>query len=361
MRSSLLSSLLVALLATPAHVAAPATVHLRSGPARVLIEQLPERQDLNFELFVDNPGAAALTIGKLQVSAYDAHDRLLLRRLLDDNGVRPSIQTLPERTVAAGQTLTVFNPFASFARDLPLARLHYEMTLATADGAGETVATLDVLPQRHAGHAALRLPLRGRLINYDGHDFYAHHRRFDYSFAPLAQLGFKSNFMRYSYDFVPVDASGAMHRGSGADNADYFGFGAPVLATGDGVVVALVNTRADDRHFEPKDIAGDPMSLFGNYLVIDHGQGEFSVYGHLKQGSVRLALGQRLRRGEPVAQIGASGSAFFPHLHYELQDAADTRAEGLPSYFGAFHAWVGDRAVPRTLATVDTGEIVEAD
>ena len=103
------------------------------------------------------------------------------------------------------------------------------------------------------------------------------------------------------------------------------------------------------------------MVLFGNYLVLDHGNGEFSLYGHLKQGSVRPAVGQRVRRGEPVAQIGASGSAMFPHLHYELQDGPDTRAEGLPSYFSGFRAWVGAASIKRKLATVDTGEIVEAD
>lgn len=150
-------SLLLLANALPAAVPA-ATVQLSSGPSQVLIEQLPERQDINFELFVGNPGAVALTISKLQVSAYDAEGRLLLRRLLDDNGVRPSIQTLPERTVAAGQTLTVFNPFASFGKELALVRLHFEMTLEAAEGDAETTATLDVLPQRHAGHGALRLP-----------------------------------------------------------------------------------------------------------------------------------------------------------------------------------------------------------
>lgn len=350
------------LLAGTAHAMAPEpAVQLSSGPSRVLIERLPDRQDLNFEIFIDNKSAQALAVSEVKVSAYDAKGRLLQRRLIDGNGVRPSVQTVPERNVAANSKLTLFNPFPSFGKDLELARLNYQVTLASEDRKTRVTRSLDVKPEAYQGKTALRLPQRGRLINYDGHDFHSHHRRFDYSFAPLAQMGFKSNFMRYSYDFVAVDAAGEMHRGDGATNEDYFGFGAELIAAGDGVVTTVVSDRPDDRQFDQRQIAVNPMVLFGNYLVIDHGNGEFSVYGHLKQNSVRVKPGQRVRQGDPVAQVGASGSAMFPHLHYELQDGPDTSAEGLPSYFGIFHAVRGDQAVPRTLATVDTGEIVESD
>lgn len=359
MRPLLLTCLAFPLLA---QAAGPApSFELSSGPSRIYLERLTDRQDLNFEIFIANTSDLPLEISTIQVSAYDAGGQLLQRRLIDGNGVRPSIQMVPDRKLAAHGKLTVFNPFASFGTELPLARLDYQVTLATEDGKSTATRSLQVTPQSFQGKTALRLPMRGRVVNYDGHDLQAHHRRFDYSFAPIAQMGFKSNFMRYSYDFVPVNAKGEMHRGDGKRNEDYPGFGSPLLAAGDGVVVAVVNDRPDDRQFDQRQIASNPMVLFGNYLVIDHGNGEFSVYGHLKQGSVRVKLGQKLRQGEAVAQIGASGSAMFPHLHYELQDGADTSAEGLPSYFCGTRRVLGGSTVPRALATVDTGEIVESD
>lgn len=360
MRLLLLPCLLATALA-PAAAANAQTVTLSSGPARVLVERVADRQDVNFEIFIDNPGAVPLEISEVVLSVYDKAGHLLQRRLVDGNGVRPSVHTLPERKVAAKSKLTVFNPFPSFGKELELARLTYQVTLQSEDRKTRTTASLEVSPVEYLGKTALRLPLRGRVINYDGHDFLAHHRRFDYSFAPLAQMGFKSNFMRYSYDFVPVDAGGAMHRGDGSRNEDYPGFGADLLAVGDGVVSAVVSDRPDDRQFDQKQIAVNPMVLFGNYLVIDHGNGEFSVYGHLKQHSVRVKPGQRVRQGDLVAQVGASGSAMFPHLHYELQDGPDTSAEGLPSYFSGLRLVLGERKLPRARATVDTGEIVEAD
>ena len=343
-----------------APAAAPAPM-LSAGPERILIEEWPQRRDLNFELFVDNVGGPARELVAIELSAYDAQGRLQNRRLLDGNGVRPSIQTVPERQVPAGGKLTVFNPFASFARTQALARLHYTLRFQGPEGTPEVASELDVRPRARAGATPLRLPLAGAVLNYDGHDFYAHHRRFDTSFAPIAALGFSGNFMRYAYDFVPVDGHGDSHRGDGADNADWPGFGAPVLAAGEGVVVALVQDRPDDRHFDESKLATSPMVLFGNYLVIDHGHGEFSVYGHLQQGSVRPALGARVHRGEPVARIGASGSAMFPHLHFELQDGPDTHAEGLPSYFEGIRSWPALAGDSPSLRSVDTGELVRGD
>jgi murein DD-endopeptidase MepM/ murein hydrolase activator NlpD len=360
MPACLLLALALAAPAATASAAAPPPT-LSAGPARIYIEEWPQRRDLNFELFVDNGGGPARELTAIELAAYDARGRLQLRRLLDGNGVRPSIQTVPERQLPAGGKLTVFNPFASFAREQALARLHYTLRFQGPEGTPETVAELDVRPQARAAATALRLPLAGPVLNYDGHDFYAHHRRFDTSFAPIAALGFRGNFMRYAYDFVPVDAQGESHSGEGADNAQWTGFGAPVLAAGDGTVVALAEDKPDDRHFDESKLADTPMVLFGNYLVIDHGNGEFSVYGHLQQGSVLPAVGARVHRGEPIARIGASGSAMFPHLHFELQDGPDLRAEGLPSYFEGIRSWPADAPAAAALRSVDTGELVRGD
>jgi hypothetical protein len=354
---SLTSLLLAATVSASAPAPAPS---VQAAPALPRIEEWPARRDLNFDLLVDNAGGPARELVAIELSAWDASGRLQLRRRLDGNGVRPSIATVPDRALPANGKLTVFNPFASFAREQALARLHYELHFEGAEGTPEAVVAFDVQPSAAPTRTRLRLPLRGAMLNYDGHDFYAHHRRFDTSFAPIAALGFRGNFMRYAYDFVPVAADGSDHRGDGARNEDWPGFGAEVLAVADGTVVSSANDRPDDRKFDQAKLATDPWVLFGNYLLIDHGNGEFSVYGHLQQGSVRPAVGARVRAGEVLAKIGASGSAFFPHLHYQLQDGGDLHAEGLPSYFEAVRAWDGAPATA-SRRSVDTGEIVRAD
>jgi murein DD-endopeptidase MepM/ murein hydrolase activator NlpD len=332
---------------------------LRIAPGTVFVEEWPERRDLNFEILIDNAGGPARELAAIELTAYDAQGRVQLRRLLDGNGVRPSIRTLPDRDVPANGALTVFNPFASFSRAQSLSKLHYELRFEGPEGTPETRATIDVAPRVSAPAAGAALPLRGPVLNYDGHDFYAHHRRFDTSFAPIAQLGFRGNFMRYAYDFVPVDAQGEAHRGDVTQNAQWIGFGADVLASADGVVVATQGAQPDDRHFDQGKLATQPWVLFGNYVLLDYGQGRFGVYAHLQQGSVRPKVGDRVHRGEAIARIGASGSAMFPHLHYQVQDGPTLQGEGLPSYFDDIRA-VGAGA-QGVLRSVDTGEIVRGD
>jgi murein DD-endopeptidase MepM/ murein hydrolase activator NlpD len=86
---------------------------------------------------------------------------------------------------------------------------------------------------------------------------------------------------------------------SGVDVAG--GAGAPVVAPADGVVV----------------LAGAPMfSLEGNLVIVDHGMGLNSAFLHLASSDV--SVGQRVRQGQRIGAIGATGRATGPHLHWSL-------------------------------------------
>lgn len=76
-------------------------------------------------------------------------------------------------------------------------------------------------------------------------------------------------------------------------------FGSPVLATGDGVV-----TYAER--------AGG----LGNKVVIDHGYGVSTVYGHNSQ--LLVNAGDKIKRGQLIAKVGSTGRSTGPHLHYEI-------------------------------------------
>ena len=48
------------------------------------------------------------------------------------------------------------------------------------------------------------------------------------------------------------------------------------------------------------------------------------MLAHLKQGSARVAVGQRVKRGQPIAQVGNSGSSSEPHLHVQVQNGPNS-------------------------------------
>lgn len=75
--------------------------------------------------------------------------------------------------------------------------------------------------------------------------------------------------------------------------------GTPVIATASGYMARIEN---DD--------------VWGKRVVIDHGDGIITVYAHL--GTVRLAPGRRVKRGDIVGYIGLSGLTTGPHVHYEI-------------------------------------------
>lgn len=132
--------------------------------------------------------------------------------------------------------------------------------------------------------------------------------------------------MRYALDLLVRGEDGHSYRGRGRNNDEYLAWNRPVVAAGDGVVVVAKDGFPDTPPNHPR-----LGSLYGNYVVVDHGRGEFSLYGHLKQGSVKVKPGDAVSAGDRLARVGSSGLSTEPHLHFQLMDAGEyLEAQGLP-------------------------------
>jgi murein DD-endopeptidase MepM/ murein hydrolase activator NlpD len=102
---------------------------------------------------------------------------------------------------------------------------------------------------------------------------------------------------------------------------------------------------------------------FGNYITIDHGDGEFSHYAHLESGTFLVRNGERVERGQPLARAGNSGYALGPgggvHLHVHVTRAPSVSAQSIPFQFGdsrpATPALAEPRKVPLKAASVGAG------
>ena len=133
---------------------------------------------------------------------------------------------------------------------------------------------------------------------------------------------------RFAIDLVVV-REGRAHANEGRECTDYYCYGLPVLAPAAGTVVWAQDSL-------PDQIPGhmDPSHATGNSLLIDHGNGEYSLLAHLQPGSLRLRVGDRVEAGVPVGRCGNSGNSSQPHLHYHLQDGPQPfAADGLPAQF----------------------------
>jgi murein DD-endopeptidase MepM/ murein hydrolase activator NlpD len=352
--------------ATPTAPAGPSAPTVASLPAQPLLVQGRDGQDLNFDLLFDNPGATALQLVGVEATWYGRDGRFLGQRRLDRNGddTTMGIATVRNRTLPAHGRLVLFNPFQHFPANAWLGDVRYEAVFSAGDDAPEQRVALRVAPRAWQPKTVLSLPLAGPVFVHDGHDFTAHHRRLDITGGMTTHFGIRANFMRYAHDFVVADGEGKLYRGDGAKPEDWYGYGAPILATGDGVVVEMHDGMADNRKggappFDREAIMKNLKLFLGNYAIIDHGNGEFSLFAHMRQGSVKVHPGQRVARGEQVGAMGMSGDAFLVHLHYQLQSDAGF-GEGLPAVFegvrfatGTADGWTAPAASP-----VDSGDLV---
>ena len=360
--SAILAAGVLALAAVPAS----AQVRATALPAQPLLESTRDGQDLNFDLVFDNPGNKALTLVRLEATWFDAQGGFLGQRRLDQNGddTTMGIATVPNRALPAGGRLVVFNPFQHFRAPMWLGDLRYSAVFSTGEkDASEQRIELRLAPTTFVPRTSLGLPVRGASFLHDGHDLTSHHRRLDITGGMTTHFGITANFMRYAHDFCVTDDQGRLFRTDGATPEDWYGFGTPILATGDGVVVDLHDGMADNRKgapppFDQAAIMKNLKLFLGNYVVLDHGNGEYSLFAHLKQGSVSVKSGQRVARGAQIGAMGMSGDAFLVHLHYQLQSGAGLDKEGLPAVFNDVLFATGNGWNPPTASTVDSGDVV---
>jgi murein DD-endopeptidase MepM/ murein hydrolase activator NlpD len=64
-------------------------------------------------------------------------------------------------------------------------------------------------------------------------------------------------------------------------------------------------------------IYSERKAAYGNLLIVDHGNGLTTRYGHLSRSLV--TIGQRVKRGDVIALVGTTGRSTAPHLHYEVR------------------------------------------
>ncbi|HYD78248.1 MAG TPA: M23 family metallopeptidase [Paucimonas sp.] len=336
-------------------------VSVTVAPDKPLIEQGKHQQLLNCDFRIKNTTGEKIELSEIEVSVLGAGDKLIAQYRVGANGA--SVLVVPNRFIEPGETITVFNPLYAFPEDLELSTLRFDFRFDVGDAGSKYRARAIVHPQAFTPRARLVLPVQGPVLVHDGHDFYGHHRRVD-MLDPMAQaLKWKQNFMRYSYDFVVTDEQGRMYRNDGSKNEDWFGWGKPVLAPASGKIVRAVgnlpdNVKGKRPPFSREQFIADPALMWGNHVVIDHGNGEFSLLAHLKQGSVTAKPGDAVKGGQQVGEMGFSGDAFLVHLHYDLKTGPGFEAEGLPSPFHDFERLTGRnwRAVAR--GQVDSGDIV---
>jgi murein DD-endopeptidase MepM/ murein hydrolase activator NlpD len=113
---------------------------------------------------------------------------------------------------------------------------------------------------------------------------------------PVSNSDLKRVASGFGYRIDPVYKTPRFHAGLDFSAPQ----GTPIYATANGVA----------------RIAGNSGNGYGNHVVINHGYGYETLYGHMFKVNVRV--GQRVRRGEIIGYVGNTGKSTGPHCHYEV-------------------------------------------
>jgi len=141
---------------------------------------------------------------------------------------------------------------------------------------------------------------------------------------------------RFAIDWMKVAPDGTHAKGDEANPANWYGYGADVLAVADATVSVAMDDIPDPQSVEPQKVV-EIQNASGNYIVLDLGDGKYGFYEHLKSGSIRVRAGDRVQRGQVIAQLGYTGQSTGPHLHFHVADATmPWNAEGVPYVFQEF-------------------------
>ena len=165
---------------------------------------------------------------------------------------------------------------------------------------------------------------------------------------------------RYAYDFLQVDwmqkgnpcysVSPLHYLLSGVPVNKCYCYGKDIYAPCEGTIVEIEEhclerekarlfsdfkrARANSK-FNPG--SDDKKNLTGNYIILKHGNGVYAAFCHLQPDSIRVSVGQTVKRGDVLGNIGHTGNSMFPHLHFQLMDSSDiTAANGLPCSFAQY-------------------------
>lgn len=136
----------------------------------------------------------------------------------------------------------------------------------------------------------------------------------------LSQDGYKLGYsnQRLAIDFEKVGENGLLYKNDGYKNSDHFCYKEDVYAVANGIVIGIVDSIPDMLNPPIIEEFENPTDFTGNLVLQNIGDGVVASYVHLLALSIKVNVGDTLKKGDLIGKIGSSGNSTMPHLHFHL-------------------------------------------
>jgi hypothetical protein len=291
-----------------------------SGPYPVMSKAAEDRGRQIFQMFNHTETSqmwASLSEGLRKMSGKEERFVEINKKMRERMG--------PETTVVEENMVPyLYAPDTVYSRLSMFANIRVPiMSIITFNQRGQ-VDAFDIKPMhtiaegQYAGYqdkVQLKLPFSGEWLVYHGG-----RNIFENPYAAADDVRFAMDFV-YLKDNRLFSGPG----GIGSKVEDYYCFGQPILAPADGTVIRAICGYDDVPPGKPNGDNAD-----GNIVIISHGDGESSLFDHLKQNSCKVKVDDKVKQGDVIAECGNSGLGGIPHIHYRFQKGMGI---GLPAQF----------------------------
>jgi hypothetical protein len=292
---------------------------------------------VSYELRLFNPTPLTLAPTRVSVSSprgevIEKLDRKQVTAALALPGARSGV-----REVREGQMATLYLTLAFRDRSKIPDRLIHRITVRAPQlPGGRAVSSPAVVKVVNSFDVPVLGPPLGpgrRYVAADSCCSSVRHRR---ALLPIGNREWLAQ--RFAVDWEQIDRTGRFVRRGGdpADVADYAIYGAHAIAAGDATVVHVIDGLPAQKP------GGLPSGLLlpeadGNSIVARLDDGLYMLYAHLQAGSIKVKVGDKIKRGDFLGLVGNSGNSSAPHLHFHVMDGpSPLTSEGVPYVIEAF-------------------------
>jgi murein DD-endopeptidase MepM/ murein hydrolase activator NlpD len=302
---------------------------------------------LSYELHVTNLTPTAMYLRRVEVLDAASHatvfalaDSALIRALArvapptcraTDTTSRPGVECLPasERAQIPAAVRAYVYLWIPVDANHPPATLRHRLTFKRTGADSSDVVLEGTTTPVATDLAVISAPFHGEWAAFNGPSNSSGHRRLVLGLDGHTAIG-----QRFAIDFLQLDSTGSSHHGDPLKNENYYAYGTPLMAVADGVIAATKDSI-------PQNVPGAasravPITMTtvgGNYVAIDigGGHGRYALYAHVQPGSLRVKVGDRVKRGQVIALLGNSGNSTEPHVHFQIADGPTfLSSEGIP-------------------------------
>ena len=146
---------------------------------------------------------------------------------------------------------------------------------------------------------------------------------------------------RFAIDWIGLNDKYQFNKNEGNANRDFYGYNKDVVAVADGKVIWTKDSIPDNIPPNYPDSIYAAETALGNCVLLDIGNDIVAFYAHLKPGSIRVVIGDKVKAGDIIGKLGNSGPSTGPHLHFDLRKRIiEPFTNGLNRYYAQSVSYV---------------------